>query len=286
MTSNNNYQVIIKESNSFVGIPYSDYFDVKTEWLIISNTKSLSDEENGLCECFITISLEVVFHKFTWLKSTIEANTKSELITVYDKWLAYARETLKKRKQLFAQQNQIMSKTSNICNLSTSLQLESASNELQYENLEQPAAEDLCIPPDDVFMAMDENMNLSNILSFVSGVSVNISKPDNNGTTNGSSRMSDIDINMPATDFYSDDNGYSYGYGYASDDDLQFFDCDEGEKYSSGSECPSSNPETYWANSTESREHRGINGTPCYLLRSPGGSGRGQMIVLGIWHLQ
>jgi hypothetical protein len=46
-------------------------------------------------EVTIAISLDVVFHKSTWLQGTIQANTKAELMGVYELWQSAAEEHLK-----------------------------------------------------------------------------------------------------------------------------------------------------------------------------------------------
>ena len=44
--------------------------------------------------CNISIYLGFHFFKSTWLQSTIESNTRAELIWVHDLWAAYATETI------------------------------------------------------------------------------------------------------------------------------------------------------------------------------------------------
>ena len=82
--------VSIKEVNSFRGIPYADYFNVNTEWKVVAKTRtkegersesqqeSKSDPENE--SVHVTILLDFTFHKSTWLRGTIESNTKAELV--------------------------------------------------------------------------------------------------------------------------------------------------------------------------------------------------------------
>lgn len=93
--------LIIKETNSFRGIPYADYFNVLTEWKI--HEAQLSENNNNLSNptttttsipmtagsmngCIVHIYLEFKFHKSTWLQGTIESNTKAELLEVMDLW--------------------------------------------------------------------------------------------------------------------------------------------------------------------------------------------------------
>eukprot|EP01041_Mallomonas_annulata_P011707 gene11707-24528_t len=81
---------IIHESNSFKGIPYSDYFTIQVYW----NIKQQFNSEDNNYECQISISIEFIFTKSTWLQSTIESNTKAELLIVYNKWRNYALQHL------------------------------------------------------------------------------------------------------------------------------------------------------------------------------------------------
>ena len=111
--SGNYLTVSIKESNTFRGIPYADYFGVNTEWVVMSQNKASSFAalsaaatgarggttttttsgnggggmgSGGAGECSVKITLDIVFHKHTWLQGTIEANTKAELLDVYELW--------------------------------------------------------------------------------------------------------------------------------------------------------------------------------------------------------
>ena len=101
LIDNGNYLTVsIKESNTFRGIPYSDYFGVNTEWVVISQnrasamTSSTGRLDGEGCECSVKIMLDIVFHKSTWLQGTIEANTKAELLDVYELWQSSAEEHL------------------------------------------------------------------------------------------------------------------------------------------------------------------------------------------------
>lgn len=93
--SENNIETIasIKETNSFNGIPYADYFTVDTEWII--KCKNSNNNNNNVQECYITITLDVIFQKSTWLQGTIESNTKAELLGVYELWLKTAEQYIK-----------------------------------------------------------------------------------------------------------------------------------------------------------------------------------------------
>jgi VAD1 Analog of StAR-related lipid transfer domain len=83
----NSVTLSIKETNSFRGIPYADYFTVNTEWIVVS-----SNQETR--ECTVKILLDFEFMKSTWLQGTIESNTRAELLTVYELWYGTAEEYL------------------------------------------------------------------------------------------------------------------------------------------------------------------------------------------------
>lgn len=76
-------KLLLKEVTSLQGIPYADYFNVVTDWTIIS---SPSKQPGSSPACKVAISLEVKFLKSTWLQGTIESNTKAELVGVYELW--------------------------------------------------------------------------------------------------------------------------------------------------------------------------------------------------------
>ena len=84
--------LFIHESSSFNGIPYSDYFTVQTYWSFSSNLTS----DDLSPECHVSISMQCVFLKYTWLQSTIESNTKAELLLVFNKWREFALQYLAK----------------------------------------------------------------------------------------------------------------------------------------------------------------------------------------------
>jgi len=79
-------RMILKELTSFVGIPYADYFSVALNWYIHPN----ADNE----KCSIQIRLDVIFHKNTWLKSQVKANTRSELMEACTAWQHFAQDWL------------------------------------------------------------------------------------------------------------------------------------------------------------------------------------------------
>ena len=111
---------MIKEVSSFKGIPYADYFSVNTEWLVTSKSQllnkeqfsynhneniniNINDDDNSndkeCVGCTISISLQVIFHKSTWLQGTIESNTKAELIGVFELWSKKAQNHIQRIKK-------------------------------------------------------------------------------------------------------------------------------------------------------------------------------------------
>lgn len=89
------FKMELKESNSFRGIPYADYFNVNTEWTVTSIKNGRTNEQP---QCKVVVILDVVFQKSTWLQGTIESNTKAELLGVYDLWLETAEKYIVQRK--------------------------------------------------------------------------------------------------------------------------------------------------------------------------------------------
>ena len=183
--------MIIKEVSTFKGIPYADYFSVNTEWLITSKSQLLNkeqfsynhneninrmniDEENlndtEYEGCSISISLQVIFHKSTWLQGTIESNTKAELIEVYELWSKKAKNHI----------HRILKKKS-----STKLELEALG----------------------IGSKSDSNIDIKAISN--KSISFNINDPKEN-----KNKLSQ-----------NDDS-------YASDEELLFYDCEEGLKIS------------------------------------------------------
>ena len=77
-------KISIKETNSFRGIPYSDYFHVVTDWEVLDTSRQ--QQTAGQDECVVSVYLNFVFFKSTWLQGTIESNTKAELMEVMDQW--------------------------------------------------------------------------------------------------------------------------------------------------------------------------------------------------------
>ena len=102
------YSLRVKETNVFRDIPFADYFNVVVEWDVSwPNRKSNSRRDKQIghknknskrgCSsqdiCLISIWVDFNFFKSTWLQSTIESNTRAELMGVYDLWTDYAHET-------------------------------------------------------------------------------------------------------------------------------------------------------------------------------------------------
>lgn len=95
----------MKETNSFRGIPYSDYFHVIIEWDV--KARPLSNNNNNVSrekpKVSVTVSLDFKFLKSTWLQGTIESNTKAELMEVYELWINFANEFLQHDTEFAAQ---------------------------------------------------------------------------------------------------------------------------------------------------------------------------------------
>ena len=161
----------IKETNSFRGIPYADYFTVNTEWIIISNSIDGS-------ECSVKIFLDFNFMKSTWLQGTIESNTRSELLSVYELWFSSAEE------------------------------------ELTSDNLLEEFTVNLDSLPYHRDNALSKDIELSE-RSF--GVTVNVSCPSYSKSVFSEPRSRSLD---------TDDNKSQISC-CGSDDDMQFFDCED-----------------------------------------------------------
>lgn len=84
------YCVKVTETNSFRGIPYADYFSVNTSWQLVCDKEGPGMGDS----CSVSGYFDVVFHKSTWLQSTIESNTKAELTETFNLWLSGAKKEL------------------------------------------------------------------------------------------------------------------------------------------------------------------------------------------------
>lgn len=80
----NGRRLLLLENTSFSGIPYSDYFVVNMKWVVEAHTDNLVDLTPPSSR--VRIFVDVLFMKSTWLKGTIESNTKAELLTVCEQW--------------------------------------------------------------------------------------------------------------------------------------------------------------------------------------------------------
>jgi len=118
----------VSEINSFRDIPYADYFNVHLDWTVTckrrkgssSSSAPAAREQAGRAEqkgaaaagagggddesllrgncsdfvCVVEVFLEFKFFQSTWLQSTIESNTRSELVSVYETWRQHAEASL------------------------------------------------------------------------------------------------------------------------------------------------------------------------------------------------
>lgn len=89
----------------------SDYFRVDTVW----NVDEMQSSQASETTIRIRIYCEVVFNQSTWLKGTIESNTKSELLAVFNLWKDVAIKTIQEDNlaQLQLNNNQIVIDTPN-----------------------------------------------------------------------------------------------------------------------------------------------------------------------------
>lgn len=165
----------IKETNSFRGIPYADYFTVNTEWVIVSNSIDGS-------ECVVKIFLDFNFMKSTWLQGTIESNTRSELLSVYELWYSSAEEDL-------SNENVLEGLTVNLDSLSY--------NSVLRDNRDGTISKEIELSERSYSM------------------SVNVSNPKSSLFPEPRSRSLDTDDNKSQISCCG------------SDDDMQFFDCED-----------------------------------------------------------
>ena len=201
----------IKETNSFRGIPYADYFTVNTEWIVTSNCKEGS-------ECSIKVLLDFSFLKSTWLQGTIESNTKAELLTVYELWISSAEEYLLNNND----HNDNNSDGGADYTLNSISSLNSSHNQKKHHNQDsisqmgvQGINTNLCINSGkgsrDIESGNNEifniNTNVMNTLKY---------RISNNDVRNSEERVDENLKNLfPQTDYGSDG------------DDLEFFDCED-----------------------------------------------------------
>jgi hypothetical protein len=185
----------MKEINTFRGIPYSDYFSVNTEWIVTSSRK-----EGNNFECSVDIYLEVQFYKSTWLQGTIESNTKAELITVYEKWHQVAKQHLRQRQ----------ASNTNPQQSSHSPKLVSQNTKLSRDLM---SALDRKADPDSAFLSIDEDESLGNLINYVSEGQL----ASKTALSEAKSSASLSSLNRTRDDFV-----------YGSDDELLFYDCEEG----------------------------------------------------------
>lgn len=83
-SSTNLVNITLDETMDLDGIPYSDYFLVKTVWRISDIPQKNADEKAPTC--LLTVSALVKFMKNTWLKGTIASSSESELKEAINLW--------------------------------------------------------------------------------------------------------------------------------------------------------------------------------------------------------
>ena len=101
-TLSNRVGIQIFEETTFSDIPYANYFDVATKWIVMERSSSgiVYDEEDAIGtglssspkHCAIEVTTEVRFSKATWLKGTISSNTVSECRETLALWAEFALE--------------------------------------------------------------------------------------------------------------------------------------------------------------------------------------------------
>lgn len=184
----------MKEMNTFRGIPYADYFSVNTEWIVTCR------KEGNSSECSVDIYLELEFYKSTWLQGTIESNTKAELITVYEKWHQLAKQHLRQR-QAFNSSTQQSSKSPQLVSQAAKLPRDLPS--LDSSKDERKSG----------FMSIDEDVSLGNLITYVS-----------EGQIAAKIALNDAKSSVSLSSLNRNQDDFMYG----SDDDLLFYDCEEG----------------------------------------------------------
>ena len=246
------FKLVMKEVNSFRGIPYSDYFSVVTEWVVVALPPASTTAAAPTCKA--TVYLDFEFHKYTWLQGTIDSNTKAELIEVYELWLESAQESL--RKAL----DRKMSTLSTLHALNESLKgvdndnddMELAPLQLDLEAGRASEAEgELAVSDGERSHGAGNGGGEGKRRGSRGGDSGTPSAPTSGGSTPGMlvtifstyrawwsatsahkfyPYFSDITFHSPPIHFAarrSRSYENSDGSGYPSDEELQFFDCEE-----------------------------------------------------------
>eukprot|EP01032_Pedospumella_encystans_P011246 gene11246-13086_t len=225
------FKLVMKEVNNLRGIPYSDYFSVLTEWVVVA----LPAATGASASCKVSIFLDFEFHKYTWLQGTIESNTKAELIEMYELWLQSAQESL--RRAL----DRKMSTLSTLHALRENLKADNLDDDMELT----PLALDLETGPGN--NNNNENINTNNnILSLDTITEEEGGAMDKTNSKRGSTANSSNNVSRspstgemsPGRRSRSHGNSFGSGSGYPSDgdEDLQFFDCEEvGDNNSGGS---------------------------------------------------
>lgn len=186
---NDNQRIVIKETNNFKGIPYADFFSVNVEWIVLNSHNS----SPSLPECIVSVYVDVSFHKSTWLQGTIESNTKAELASVYNLWLATASKLIEENRL-----NGIFNQTS--CDIveAESLHVESCNHDLSADV--------------DIFGTVESSHLVIQRHSTIRKIARNTSTTERESFRNEENNNDWKDVSL------SDDE----------EDDLDFYDCEEG----------------------------------------------------------
>lgn len=89
-SSSSSMMACVHEVNSFRDIPYAEYFNVHLDWKVTSTFSSNTSDSDSESACRVEVYLDFEFIYSTWLQSTIESNTRSELLEVFEKWRLHA----------------------------------------------------------------------------------------------------------------------------------------------------------------------------------------------------
>mmetsp|Transcript_27612 Transcript_27612/g.39197 ORF Transcript_27612/g.39197 Transcript_27612/m.39197 type:complete len:718 (+) Transcript_27612:13-2166(+) len=225
-------KAVIKETNSFRGIPYCDYFSVNIEWVVTSLNKpkldtSSSDDlvktkqtniRRGEQKCNICIFLSFTFHKYTWLQGTIESNTKSEMLSIYELWLDSANDYIRRS----IDRNQISTNHLNFGQHQTTTV--TADNLTMKPAISTSVASGVVITP--ILKTEIAAVNISShCATTTQSISLTSAAASNHSISSLAGKMNVDSAHRSG----SNNDGYESSI-YPSDDESMFYDCEEGEK--------------------------------------------------------
>mmetsp|Transcript_8914 Transcript_8914/g.14815 ORF Transcript_8914/g.14815 Transcript_8914/m.14815 type:complete len:736 (+) Transcript_8914:105-2312(+) len=292
----NTTTVTIEETNSFKGIPYADYFNVCTKWVVTSsdftassstssvqsasravdkddsgNGETTSNEAKGSSSSIslenersssismngtssrnhdmsngdvgdgggsggidanqaspistVTIYLDFQFHKSTWLQGTIESNTRAELVGIFELWLETAQETLRRSMDIHS------SSSASELNL-LHPQLKDQEAALDGQQQKTPISNAIATN-ESIEVDMKSTGTASSMHSSIDGDDGDgndIQAVATRVAPRGSEQEQQIGLLMPRVRSYEE-----YPSSYPSDEELEFYDCEEGGGTGTGS---------------------------------------------------